>query len=523
MARLAQALVACCLGLEGADVQTFGAVLVPACRSRLQQVPASSCRLLVSASPVLHLTRQLPSACSPAFPSVLIAADAPLCRGVFLPGAMAGVNDAPLVQNLAVPAVCLLMAFLGYFSQYLFHHSTLEPGPPSRTESAVFNALLLCLWYTYYKAVAVDAGRYVFRDQVIEAQGSWCRKCSAPKPPRAHHCRHCGRCIPKMDHHCPWTRNCVSMTTFPHFLRFLVYANVSLWMLAKLLWPRFYALWETRHMPAYLGPSLGALIGLALTSLVCFFTTLALGIMLITTIKSFLFNCTMIEGWELDRHEAVLDRGGRDWWDMTGPDGKTVRFEKVEFPYDIGFVANMAQAMGTRNVLLWFFPLAGNPTVAEDAAGSGWVWEENGFNRREGMWPPPDPEKIRRAARSWPAAQRDYEAELRDADLTTEERKQSFRDRQEDMAPRRTLLAELEEVDSYELMGDESDGSDDFTYDQLLPARPPEWVNSDGERLHDFGVDEDAEDDDAEMTRDDDVPLGELLRRRKALRRDENT
>ncbi|GJN79338.1 palmitoyltransferase [Purpureocillium lilacinum] len=436
---------------------------------------------------------------------------------------MAGFNDAPLIQNLAVPAVCLLIAFLSYFSQYLFHNSTLEPGPPSTHESVVFNTLLLCLWYTYFKAVTVDPGRYDFTDRVIEAEGSWCKKCNAPKPLRAHHCRHCGRCIPKMDHHCPWTRNCVSMTTFPHFLRFLVFANMSLWMLGTLLWQRFYSLWEARHMPAYLGPTIEALVGLALTSLICFFTTLALGIMLISTLKSWIFNCTMIEGWELDRHEAVLDRAGRDWWDITGPDGETFRFEKVEFPYDIGFFSNMAQGMGTPNVLLWFFPLAGNPSVSRDNKGSGWTWEENGFNRIEGMWPPPDPEKLRRAARPWPAARRNYGAELRDANLGPEERKKAFRERQEqDERRKKTLLAELEEVDGFDMMNDDGDDIDDL-YDQDSHDSA-EWANSDGERLRDFGVDEDAEDADAAdpgAPNDDDVPLGELLRRRKVLHKDD--
>ena len=28
--------------------------------------------------------------------------------------------------------------------------------------------------------------------------GKWCKKCSAPKPERAHHCGTCGRCVLKM-------------------------------------------------------------------------------------------------------------------------------------------------------------------------------------------------------------------------------------------------------------------------------------------------------------------------------------
>ncbi|KAK5992923.1 Palmitoyltransferase PFA4 [Cladobotryum mycophilum] len=433
---------------------------------------------------------------------------------------MAGFSDAPIVQVLAVPAVCLLIAFLSYFSQVVFRYSSLDPGPLTRNETVVFNALLLCLWVTYYRAVTVDPGRYVFKEQVIEAQGKkWCKKCAAPKPARAHHCRVCGRCIPKMDHHCPWTRNCVSMTTFPHFLRFLVYANVSLWTLGRFLWHRFYALYETRDMPAYLGPSLCALISLAFLALIWFFTSLALGIMLITTTQNWVFNRTTIEGWEVERHEAIIGRGGRDWWDIKSPDGDTIRFEKVEFPYDIGFPYNMAQAMGTANFLLWFWPLAGSPKINKDAKTTGWTWEENGFNRKEGMWPPPDPDKLRRTGNQWPAARRDFAAELKEAaDQTPEERKAAFKERQTQDARRRNMFIEdpvedvEEDVDDYMTDQDDDDGYDAREKDGQAPQ---EWTNADGERLHDFGVDEDAEDD-----VEDDVPIAELLRRRKVTSRD---
>ncbi|GAO16715.1 hypothetical protein UVI_02002610 [Ustilaginoidea virens] len=422
---------------------------------------------------------------------------------------MAGLSDAPFMQSLAVPAVCSLIAYLAYFSQYLLQTSSLEPGPPSRKETIVFNFCLVFLWYAYFKAVTEDPGRYVFPlKRAEETGGNWCKKCAAPKPARAHHCRHCGRCIPKMDHHCPWTANCVSMTTFPHFLRFLVFANVSLWILGFLLWQRFHSLWEARHLPAYLGPTLPALIGLAVTSLICFFTSLALGIMLATTAKSWLFNCTMIEGWQLERHEAVLDRGGRDWWDFNGPDGMKIRFERVEFPYDLGIWANMSQAMGTSNFLLWLCPFAGNPKVGQDGKGTGWEWEENGFNPREGMWPPLDPEKIQRADRQWPAARRDYAAEMRDVEPSSAEQICAFRERQlMDTLRPKTLLAELEEDESYGLPYAEED---EFHRDDWR-----DWRNDDGEYLTDYGVDEEAEDFCTAPIHQDDVPLAEFLRRRK--------
>ncbi|PFH55567.1 hypothetical protein XA68_18032 [Ophiocordyceps unilateralis] len=441
---------------------------------------------------------------------------------------MAGFNDVPFLRNLAVPAVCLLIAFLGYFSQYILHRSTLDPGPPSRIETFVFNALLLSLWYSYFKTVSVDPGRYVHPRKVVELNGSWCKKCAAPKPPRAHHCRICDRCIPKMDHHCPWTRNCVSMTTFPHFLRFLVYANLSLWALGRMLWLRFYALWQVRHLPAYLGPSLLALIALAITSLVCLCTAFTLGIMLITTVRTWLFNCTMIEGWELDRHEAVVDRRGRESWDMVLPHGDKIRFERVEFPYDIGLFFNMAQAMGTNNVLLWLLPFSGNPTVAEDCQGIGWTWEENGFNRKEGMWPPQDPDKLRRAAGPWHASRIEQDAQLPDEKLSPEERKQAFRKRQEQDEERKlSLLRELEEMDGCRVVHELSESDD---VGGRHGSQPSAWSNSDGERLHDYGVDEETEDADAPALfdgggrgngdrgeGDDDVPLTELLRRRRAV------
>ncbi|KAL6863163.1 Palmitoyltransferase [Amphichorda felina] len=431
---------------------------------------------------------------------------------------MAGFSDVPLIQTIAVPAVCLLIAFLGYFSQLVFHYATtLDPGPPSRKETVVFNILLAILYFTYFRSVMVDPGRYMFKDRVLEVDEKqrWCKKCEAPKPPRAHHCRHCARCVPRMDHHCPWTNNCVSMTTFPHFLRFLVYTNLSLWMLGYLLWQRFYALWESRHLPSYLGPSLPALIALAVFSLVGFVTSVALGIMLITTVKGWVLNQTMIEGWEQDRHEAIAERGGRDWWEVTGPDGEQILFEKIEFPYDVGLFSNMAQAMGTSNFLWWFLPFAGNPHISKDGMGSGWDWEENGFNRIEGMWPPPDPEKIRRAARAQPTARRDYAAELRELEMSPEERKEAFKKRQEaDMKRKRRLMAELEEVDGPDAIG-EGDFGDAVYDDDLGFDAASGWTNTDGERLRDYGVDEDAED-----GLDEDIPLAELIRRRKVLKKD---
>ncbi|CAK7239356.1 MAG: Palmitoyltransferase [Sporothrix thermara] len=522
---------------------------------------------------------------------------------------------------IAIPAAVSVIVFLGYSSQWLFNTATaLEPGPLTTTESVVFNTLLACLWLSYLRACITDPGRYIFdaapntSDEEAKvaseerpakasdepprpassssSSGSsshmptsgfggggdgtdtavrWCRKCDAPKPPRSHHCRHCRRCIPKMDHHCPWTGNCVSMQTFPHFVRFILFTNVSLWTLAYLLGQRYYWLYAQRYLPAYLGPTMPQLVHLTVLGLVCGGTTLALTIMLYTTMQSWMFNATMIEGWEIERHEAVVDR-----YSSTSPDGswwgdddeeddsddeaaygnhdkdeddyvdvdededehkddyeRAERRERkarkaaalrmrIEFPYDLGIFNNMAQAMGTRNVFLWLLPLAGGPKIAtaSGSSGLGWDWPENGFNDHTGMWPPPDPEKLRHVAAQgrWPAAAAgatDNATSGGKASTTTafasgrdegeqrqwgtpEEEKAAFLARQQaDFRRRRSkITGPVRQV-----------GSDD-EFEQGMDGEPG-WTNADGDRLRDYGVDEEAEN-------DDDVPIAKLLQRREA-------
>ncbi|KAI1825636.1 zf-DHHC-domain-containing protein [Xylaria intraflava] len=559
-------------------------------------------------------------------------------------------STAPGLQRIAVPFVCILIAALGYGSQWLFATSPdLAPGPLTPTQTRVFNALLACLWWTYWRTCTVDPGRYEFpksksnkADGQVETKKStgedddtpihssededevdgdeaghvedgshtpdgyraaaarrrWCRKCAAPKAPRAHHCKSCGRCVPKMDHHCPWTGNCVSLQTFPHFIRFVLYTNLSLWTLAYFLWQRFHGLWASRNMPAYLGPTVTQLVVLTTLVFTTGLTALMLGILLATTVKGWLFNTTMIEGWEIERHEAVLQRGGyaeEDWWrtsdgDTDAPSRSMV--DPVEFPYDIGFYANMAQAMGTTNPIFWFLPFAGGPRIArlpsgtttEDLLGKlsgtkggsanlgvGWFYEENGLNDRDGMWPPIDPEKVRNA-RLWRRRRQEemrYRREqkqglrnpaLPDMNLSPEEEKEAFRRRQErDLqrwrGGRAQIVAELEETPGTNQNGGRGQSPGDYRSvdgnypagaDFAGPQRPRHhivvdegksgWVNADGEHLGDYGVDEDAEFDDVyvydeardnvdghatqPVDSDEEVPLGELLRRRKVRSKD---
>lgn len=476
---------------------------------------------------------------------------------------------------LYIPAVCALIAFQGYYSQYLFSADPdLAPGPLTRRQTLTFNALLALVWWTYYRACTADPGRYTFPRPPSSSSSShpdhdpdlrpttttttppyqppqntkpirFCKKCAHPKPLRSHHCRHCGRCIPKMDHHCPWTGTCVSMQTFPPYLRFLLYTNLALWYLAFQLWTRLAAVWADRNLPAYLGPSVASLVGMAVLVLVNGLTVFALGLLLFTTVRGWVFNSTMIEDWEVERHEAVLGRmvdyeddedggggdGGRGFW---GDDGAALRqrLERIEYPYDLGVFANMAQAMGTRNVLRWFLPVFGGAPVINNETpgkGAGWEWEENGFNDLPGLWPPPDPEKMRQARQGpWPGAAQRLE-ERYDAYQTPEEVKAAFARRQEEDAMRRRrahtqqayqqsrIIAELEEVDGPGV-GNDDDGSDGYEV-----VSKPLWTNSEGDRLWDYGVDEDVEEEIIPAREEDeDVPLAELLRRRKVVGREKD-
>lgn len=91
------------------------------------------------------------------------------------------------------------------------------------------------------------------------------------------------------------------------------------------------------------------------------------------------------------------------------------------------------------------------------------------------------------------------------------------------------ILGELEEVgDDYEFIDE-----DDREGDMVAGGGTSGWVNAEGEQLGDYGVDEEAESDgvmeggesdgveDVDPNpEDDEIPLAELIRRRKVLTRD---
>lgn len=102
---------------------------------------------------------------------------------------------------------------------------------------------------------------------------------------------------------------------------------------------------------------------------------------------------------------------------------------------------------------------------------------------------------------------------------SAEEAKAEFLKRQELDLRRRGhvsgIVAELEEVDDlYD--AEYGPGGGSYRYYEEGMDGEPGWTNSDGDRLRDYGVDEEAEDEDI-MLPDEDVPIAELLRRRRVI------
>ncbi|KAL2837053.1 DHHC palmitoyltransferase-domain-containing protein [Aspergillus pseudoustus] len=413
------------------------------------------------------------------------------------------------ISRLAVPAVCILISFLAYTSQYFFFY--FEEDPLRTEEVWRINFFAVCIWICYYRACTVDPGRVpegwepndrkTLRDD-NDGRQRWCRRCEAFKPPRAHHCKTCRRCVPKMDHHCPWTSNCVSHFTFPHFIRFLFYAVVGMSYLETLLFERASIIWKSRNLPSYMGPSVGQMGHLFVLLVTNSLTVFVLLILLLRTLWSLGTNTTTIESWEIERHETLVRRARHFGGFLPGPGGTNVQIRKQEFPYDIGIWSNIKAGLGgSANVLSWFWPLARTPDRS-----TGLEYEENGFEDPSVSWPPPDPDRIPlprnqgNSAAFTSGATRNFEVE-------------AFNRRKAEDLKRQRNRIEVQRRKPFhvrfdESLSDSSDDEGDYTDDGSVDGEES-WQNSEGERLRDFGVDEAVE-----FYDEEDIPLAILMQQR---------
>lgn len=298
------------------------------------------------------------------------------------------------------------------------------------------------------------------------------------------------------------------------------------------LYTRVIYFYRNAQKPAYLYmPPLWAVAWLFVVCAVTAVTLFILIVLLVTSVHSLCLNTTMIETWEVDRHKALVRRAKKNGGFVSAPGGDQLKISWQEFPYDIGVWGNICQGMGTSNPLLWFVPWADVPD--NDTV---WEFETNGFEEPGETWPPPDPEKIPQ-----PKWQRRRESgagfvlgeEMKNGDDNVV---QAFKRRQEADYKKKGLRGKVSasgsgELSSYDWleMDDSTDEEDDEfeqkgsgvkvkqgaedEYDGATDSRHG-WRNSEGESLADYGVDEDTE---PELLCDDedDLPLAELIRRRK--------
>lgn len=251
---------------------------------------------------------------------------------------------------------------------------------------------------------------------------------------------------------------------------------------------------------------MGQLVSLLALLLVNSLTLFLVGITFARTVWGLGGNVTTIESWEIERHEQLLRRARVLGGYLDGPDGVRVGIVRQEFPYDIGIWSNIVQGMGTRNVIAWFWPFSATPGT------DGLVFEENGFEDAGVIWPPPDPDRMPRMERVYG---NDDPFVHSGTNLTSEQEIQAFKRRQQEDfqqraeyygIQRRRPFHERYDPDLRESVGEDEDagrGSQSGSGEEG-------WQDTGGNRLQDFGVDEDIE-----FYDEDDIPISELLSRRR--------
>lgn len=304
------------------------------------------------------------------------------------------------------------------------------------------------------------------------------------------------------------------------------------------LYIRAAILWEGRNLPSvrvhsfilrhhahiylqYLGPTATQMIFLFIFIVVNSVTLFALAILFARNMWCLGGNVTTIEGWEIERHETLVHRARKAGGYLNGPGGTRVMIQRQEYPYDIGIYANFRQGMGS-SPLLWLWPFTSTPSNE-----SGQEFETNGFEGTKPYesligaditqsdpslsWPPPDPDRMSQS-RTWPS---ENSALIRDDQLTSnQDRLDAFRHRQQqdlkryDFASSNTVRRQkfkdhVSDDGQLSETGYDSAGSSRSLNDENA------WRDSEGDRLADFGVDEDVE-----FYDEDEVPLAELLRKK---------
>ena len=340
-----------------------------------------------------------------------------------------------------------------------------------------------------------------------------------------------------MDHHCPWTVNCVSHRTLAHFLRFLVYAVLSMIYLESFLFDRITIVWHKRHSPSVgqadpfpevsspystLGPHWDNYFAYFFFS------------------SSTPLHCLLLAS---PCSEPFGRSGTMSQQSKAGRSTDTRRFYDVQKRWGVIWTARTAKGSGSKSrnfrttsasIRTLCRLLAGihclgcghcrSPcqTIAASILKST-ALKVRHDDREDPLlakvildpsttWPPPDPDRI---ARKRPWAVSMEHLSLSGENDTNSERVKNFKARQakdlyrfDDSLPMQRRRAFHDRYSQEGIMQVEKSHTRD-------PSKGEEaWKNSEGESLGDFGVDEAAE-----FYDEDEVPLATLIRQKRLTKR----
>ena len=233
-------------------------------------------------------------------------------------------------------------------------------------------------------------------------------------------------------------------------------------------------------------------------------TLFLVGISCIRAIWVLASNTTMIEGWEIERHSRLMRRSRTLGGYLDGPDGIKIKMERQEFPYDVGIWVNICQGMGSKNPLAWIWPFAATPH------SNGLEFDVNEFEDADKSWPPPDPDRMPRQQRTIDS---DGAFTYPQTALSNYDEVQAFKKRQANDLKRRQGVVDVRRRKPFYRRDFSAHNREtgDLESDQESGSGEEAWRDSGGNGLADYGVDEQVE-----FYDEDDVPLAELIRRRKA-------
>ncbi|KAK6147929.1 hypothetical protein DH2020_018841 [Rehmannia glutinosa] len=254
--------------------------------------------------------------------------------------------------SIPVLSVVLLLGFVYYVTVFVFIEGLYGlQSSAGLLNSLIFSFLASLCVFSLLVCVLTDPGGVPsgYVPDVEENQGSdqevkrsgvhlrHCDKCSAHKPPRAHHCRVCTRCVLRMDHHCAWINNCVGLRNYKSFLLLVFYATAaSTYSMVSLICAFLFLSFLSLYLlTLYFCPfSVGC--GIISVSL-----SLVLGTLLVWHIYLTSRNLTTIEYQEAKRAAWLARKSGLSY----------------HHPYDVGSFKNITLVLGP-NMLKWLWPTA---------------------------------------------------------------------------------------------------------------------------------------------------------------------